>query len=341
LCSGIGWTTNVIAVFERSQMLLGASNPRAVSFTVPIPKLPDGGLSEVYRWMPSFVDGPSLPPRGTPNFVVALQDDEFNFPADRIQINEVHVDWTNPSASTFNATNSLVPNVPPGFAGFSLNVCQAGKDVSCLPQPAAGAQVLNPLVMGESYRVAYRSFVGHEAMVLADTIAADGDPAPLPPAPVHAGIRWYELRRPSGQQNWSIFQQGTWSPDANNRWLGNIGMDADGNIALGYIAGSASLSPSIRYAGRLATDPSGTLPELERSLAEGLGSQMGTSQYGDYSEMTIDPNDDCTFWLTNTYVPASGPSTGFSDWHTRIGSFRFASCHPPWLAVPATDLLFL
>ena len=41
--------------------------------------------------------------------------------------------------------------------------------------------------------------------------------------------------------------------------------------------------------------------------------------------MTIDPTDDCTFWYTGTYYPATGNAT---NWHTRIGAFRFANCSP-------------
>jgi hypothetical protein len=183
--------------------------------------------------------------------------------------------------------------------------------------------VFDPLIGGPMYRLVYRNFGDHEAILFNQTLAAPDDDGGTP---VHSAIRWYEFRRQGGP--WSIFQQGTHVPDANNRWVGSIAMDGNGNIALGYAVASTTVYPSIRYAGRLATDPAGTLPEVERSLAEGQGSLLATGgnlNYADYSEMTMDPVDDCTFWLTNSYVPATSST---NDWHTRIGSFHFNSCIP-------------
>ncbi|HEX5241576.1 MAG TPA: carboxypeptidase-like regulatory domain-containing protein, partial [Candidatus Limnocylindrales bacterium] len=97
-----------------------------------------------------------------------------------------------------------------------------------------------------------------------------------------------------------------------------------GDIAVGFSASSSSIVPSIRYAGRLASDPLGTLGQGEAMLFAGLGSQSGTSsRWGDYSDMTIDPTDDCTFWYTTEYYP-SGVSQ--FNWRTRIGSFTMPGC---------------
>ena len=69
-------------------------------------------------------------------------------------------------------------------------------------------------------------------------------------------------------------------------------------------------------------DPLGTL-ESENSIIEGTGSQTGgLDRWGDYSSISIDPADDCTFWYTSEYLAASGSF----NWHTRIGSFKFTSC---------------
>jgi hypothetical protein len=54
----------------------------------------------------------------------------------------------------------------------------------------------------------------------------------------------------------------------------------------------------------------------------GGGSQTGGNRWGDYSMMTLDPTDDCTFWYTQEYYSF----TSFSSWKTRIGSFIFPSC---------------
>ena len=57
-----------------------------------------------------------------------------------------------------------------------------------------------------------------------------------------------------------IYQQGTYAPDANFRWMGSIAMDGDGNIALGYSASRARrLTRRSRITGRLAGDPLDTM----------------------------------------------------------------------------------
>src|SRR5262249_39042160 len=94
-----------------------------------------------------------------------------------------------------------------------------------------------------------------------------------------------------------------------------------------YSASNATLNPDIRYAGRLAGDPLNTLPQTEVSMIPGSvvrGAQVGISRWGDYSSMSVDPSDECTFWYTQEYYE-SPPQTG-SNWSTRIGSFKSPSC---------------
>jgi len=100
-------------------------------------------------------------------------------------------------------------------------------------------------------------------------------------------------------------------------------MDRTGNIGAVYSVSSSSVYPSIRYTGRLVSDALGTLPQGETTLMVGNGSQTGTaSRWGDYTMISVDPVDDCTFWVTNQYIPSTGPA----PWRTRIGSFKFPSC---------------
>ena len=66
------------------------------------------------------------------------------------------------------------------------------------------------------------------------------------------------------------------------------------------------------------------MPQTERVLVNGAGSQTSTNRWGDYSAMSVDPTDDCTFWYTQEYYTASG-----NNWQTRIGSFKFPSCGQP------------
>src|SRR6266705_2030408 len=108
--------------------------------------------------------------------------------------------------------------------------------------------------------------------------------------------------------------------------MGSIAMDRSGDMALGYSVSSSSLRPGIRYTGRLQSDPAGTMPQGEATVITGGGSQTGgLSRWGDYSAMSVDPADDCTFWYAQEYIPANGSF----NWHTRIASFKFANCGGP------------
>src|SRR5260370_1404463 len=111
--------------------------------------------------------------------------------------------------------------------------------------------------------------------------------------------------------------------------MGSMAMDQAGDIALGYSVSSSNVSPSIRYTGRLAGDPVGTLPQGEATLIAGSGSQTSSfNRWGDYSMMAVAPTDDCTFWYTQEYYAL----TSTAGWQTRVGSFTFPNCSQPWQA---------
>jgi hypothetical protein len=110
-------------------------------------------------------------------------------------------------------------------------------------------------------------------------------------------------------------------------------MDHSGDLAIGYSASGPNYFPSLHYAGRLATDPLNDLTQGEAVLFAGLGIEANTgifpfrNRWGDYSALTVDPNDDCTFWYTNEYLAPNSPTDILPvDWHTRIGSFKFSQC---------------
>jgi hypothetical protein len=308
--TGLG---NTISAFERSAMLAGNAEPKSVTFFVPAPRSPFQITHS--HMLAADLDGTRLPPRDTPEYVVQVQDSNLGFPADRLQVYEFHVDWNSPTCSTLIPTQSLVPQP------FNSNACEDG--FFCIKQPRVNqvTQRIDSLSYGYMMqRLTYRNFGPRQSLLFNHTVAADGDPSQN-----HAGIRWYELRmttRGRTRSPWEIYQQGTYAPDADDRWLGSMAMDRMGNIALGFNVSGTEVFPSIHYAGRRPSDPLGTLP-LEMSLIEGGGVQHTYTNFGDYSQMTIDPSDDCTFWYTGTYYPTTSTP---NDWHTRIGSFRFTNC---------------
>jgi hypothetical protein len=104
--------------------------------------------------------------------------------------------------------------------------------------------------------------------------------------------------------------------------MGSIAMDKVGNIGLGYSVSGTGLQPSIRFTSRAPGDAAGTLG-AESSIMAGTGSQTATlSRWGDYSALTVDPVDDCTFWYTTEYLKANGTF----NWSTRIASVRLSTC---------------
>ncbi|HJZ72214.1 MAG TPA: hypothetical protein VKE51_10765, partial [Vicinamibacterales bacterium] len=181
---------------------------------------------------------------------------------------------------------------------------------TCIPQ-AGTTRTLDSLADRLMYRAAYRNFGDHESIVVNHAVTAGAS----------VGVRWYELRGVTTTP--TLFQSGTFAPDSNFRWMGSAAMDRAGSIAIGYSVSSSALKPQIRVTGRLAGDPAGQLTLGETTIVAGAGSQTGTlSRWGDYSSMSIDPVDDCTFYYATEYIPANGTF----NWRTRIAAFTLTSC---------------
>jgi len=251
--------------------------------------------------LPSDLDGSTPPPAGSPNYFVDLNPTSLA----ALNLYKFHVDFATPSNTTLTGPVSIP------VAAFS-EACSQFTYTECIPQPmyqGTFQETLDSLPDRLMYRLAYRNFGDHESLVVNHSVNANGV----------VGVRWYELRNPGGAP--SIYQQGTYAPDSTYRWMGSIAMDHAGDIAVGYSVSSTSVFPSIRYAGRVPTDPLGTL-EAENSILEGSFEQINQVRWGDYTSMSIDPGDDCTFWYTNQYMTASDSSS----WSTRIASFKFPNC---------------
>ena len=237
--------------------------------------------------LPSDMDGTIQPAAGEPGFFV-------DFGINKLNLWKFHVDFAVPANSTFTGPTAL-----------AVTAFTQGCNRTCVAQPGTTNR-LDMLGDRLMYRLAYRKFVdGHEALVTSHTITT--------------GYRWYEVRDPNGSP--TVFQQGTFAPDTNTRWMGSIAMDQNGNIGLGYTLGSSTVFPSVFFTGRNPGDPAGTM-QTEQVIVNGSGSQTSPTRWGDYSAMTVDPADDCTFWYTQEY----SKTTGSFSWNTRIANFKFAGC---------------
>ncbi|MBN1148433.1 MAG: carboxypeptidase regulatory-like domain-containing protein [Anaerolineales bacterium] len=291
-----------VAALERQAMLQGQP-ARMVYFDLYTVNTNYGGI------LPADFDGLTAPQAGAPGYFVEWDDSAWFPPQDALRLWEFHVDWSDTGNSTFGlsgAPNQVIPtaDVDPNLCNFSRN---------CIPQPGTSTK-LDAISDRLMHRLQYRNFGSYQTLVSNHTIDVDGSD--------HAGVHWLELRQEQGGGGWSLYQQGVYAPDSAQRWMGSIAMDHSGNLALGYSVAGASIYPSVRYTGRLAGDPLGSMPQGEQSLVEGGGSQTGSNRWGDYSMMGVDPLDDCTFWYTQEYVAVSGSNS----WKTRIGAFRFPTC---------------
>ncbi|OYT14005.1 MAG: hypothetical protein B6I19_02120, partial [Bacteroidetes bacterium 4572_114] len=249
------------------------------------------GLGSSYgSLLPADADGPILPPTGAPNYFTS-------FTSGKLQMWELDVDWANTSNSTITRLSDISVSSF-STSGFSVN------------QPGTST-TLDDLSDRLMYRLQYRNFGGYEAMVTNHTVNNGSS---------KAAIRWYELRKTGS--NWGLHQEGTYSPDNDHRWMGSIAMNASGDIALGYSVSGSSTYPSIRYTGRNNGDPLGQMTFAESSILEGTSSQTGVSRWGDYSMMSVDPDNDLTFWFTTEYT------SGSWNWRTRIASFDITPLGP-------------
>ncbi len=292
--SGTAYLGTQPFAFDRVNMIAG--NPA----TILSPGLVGAPANNEDPLMPADFDGKILPPAGAPNSFLELPDSTGN------------------NANTYRTWHYSV-GVPFGTGPtFTLFASPAAAPYTFLltTVPQLGvSDKLGTLADRLMFRLAYRNFgtpsAPDESLVANYTVSSGGV----------AGIRWFELKNVTNGPV-TKKQESTYQPDTTWRWMGSVAMDQAGNLALGFSASDATIHPQIRYATRLATDPLNTLT-AEAHMFDGTGSQIATSsRWGDYSAMTIDPVDDCTFWYTQEYYATNSSF----NWRTRIGNFKFATC---------------
>src|SRR6478672_189309 len=308
-----------VYALEKNKMVNGDPNARNVRFFIDgndpdlLPLVGDGLL-------PADPDGKQKPKTDTAIPIIGTQDDTADYGAtfDAINIWDLFIKWRSTPVASLEL-NTQLPTAP-----FDSIFPCAPTSRDCLPQPGIvdPAQYLDILSYRQrpTFRLAYRNFKTYESLVTNQSVEA---------TPGVAGARWYEIRR-DGTGTYSLFQQGTYAPgDGVHRWMGSIAMDKKGNIALGYsVVNGADVFPGIRYTGRLNGDALGQMTLGEGTIIDGSGIQRTTnSRWGDYTDITVDPNDDCTFWYVNEYYTLAGQMSSTAGWQTRIGTFKLPGCN--------------
>ncbi len=294
--SGGSYVGALFGAMDRTKMVAG--DPTATWQVIVDPA--EGGQ------MPADLDGFAPPPGGAPGIFLSVH-------GAGMYIYRMKVDFTTPA----NTTRPLQAIVPIAAAA---SACGGG---DCIPQPGS-AVVLPALSDRLMFRAAYRNYVDHESLVISHSV----DPSITG---VVSGVRWYEFRL-SGQPDAvcstypCVYQQGTVAdvPGGRSRWMPSIAMDSAQNMLVGYSAtGTANGTDnhSTRYTGRVKDDPLGTMTVPEAIIVTGTRNETGTTRWGDYTSMSVDPADDCTFWYVDQhYVTAT---SGNGTWRTQIASSRF------------------
>lgn len=286
-------SSNKVYAFDRPTMLTGAVTTTMIAFSIPFsPSLSFQAAA------PVNISGTTLPPAGTLPLIMRMTDDGWGGGlTDALEMWEMNLNFITPGLSTFTQLPSL------NTAPFTTDLC-GYVTLTCIRQP--GAQRIDPIREVIMNRVWYRNFNTHQSIVLCHSVDATGLD--------QAGVRWYELRR-TGLGPWSIYQQSTYAPDTNSRWMGTICINDEGSIGLAYNVSSKNVFPSYRFTGRKPTDPLNTMAEAEQTIIAGSTNHTN-NRWGDYNDMQIDPANDFTFWTTGMYMPNPAP------WTTRIAAFN-------------------
>jgi hypothetical protein len=296
-------------------MLVGDPEARVVYIDLGDPTI--GGM------LPADFDGLRAPPPGTPNPFAYFIASEFGDASDGLRIYDFAVDWADPESSTFTERAES----PLAVAAFNPISASGRNDI--VQSGATCSTALDAIGDRLMHRLQYRNSGGSETLTTSHTVNANGiTTCNAAGATYQAGVRIYQLARTAGAANpFAIVQQMTHAPaDGVSRWMGSAATDHEDNLAVGYSASSVAVFPGVRYTGRLAGAPAGTL-QAEATLVAGSGVQTHTSgRWGDYSSLAVDPADDCTFWYSQQYYTAASQATSPAGWLTRIGNFKHAEC---------------
>jgi hypothetical protein len=249
------------------------------------------------------IDGRETPPRGAPNVMMASGGTQLKnvLEDDGVYAWNFSVDWKEPGRT------KLIGPVKIAVAPYRY-LC-GGQLTNCVPQPgherrldAQGDKIMARLV--------YRRIRDRESIVAVHSVntAAGG-----------GGVRWYEFHV-GKDRTVSLHQQGTYAPDGFFRWMASPAIDRLGNIGIGYSFGGSPHFAGQRFAGRLASDPPGTLTLRETVLVEGEAAQ-DAMRWEDYTQTAIDPSDDCTIWYVGDYL-----KKGATNYSSRVGAFRMPGC---------------
>src|SRR6266550_1742837 len=287
---------------DRASMLAGGPT-HAIGFTL---SAADVGAS--YSFVAATFRTGNPPPTGRNEMVLAI-DSPNNGGVTLTQIHArfFHVDFATPANSTFGVGINHAPNAEITVNGFVDAFTNTTSNLVPQQGTATKLDTLGDKIMTP---VVYQNRGGTESLWASQTVMENYPTGPT-------AVRWYQFNVTGGNFPATAVQQQSWdnTTDGLWRWMPSIAVDQNGNTVLGYSTSSATIFPSIRYAGRLASDPLSNLAQGEAVMFPGVGFHSGV-RWGDYTRTEIDSADGLSFWHINQYAQSG-------IWHTRIGKFQF------------------
>ncbi len=306
----------LVCAFDRTHMLTGATPDAMQCFSDPDPIPTSGPMYLAHSLIPADVEGTTAPPAGREEYFLSIQNppnDGISTTSNILNLWAFHVDWTTPANSSLINTTISVPVYTPGCYNLLFPM-----RTQCVPEPSVNNGTHYHIdSVGDRMmpRMSYRNFGTYESFLISQTVqhGVNGNK--------QTGIAWYELR---GSGTPSLFQSGVLAPGGPYlfRFMPSIAQDKVGNAAVGYSTSAASIHPGIRAS--WWNLPKETAAK-ELTFITGAGDELNSTQWGDYTSMTVDPVDGCTFWYVNEYFP-SNQSGGQVIWNTKISKFKISTC---------------
>ena len=256
------------------------------------------GVQTVFRPAPSTYNVKSgTPPAGTPNYFMTM------FDGATLRVYKFHANFVTPANSTFTGPT----NVSSAWTITGATLTSTADPLDTLREHTIQATV-------------YTNIGGVESLWGQHTV---GNPS----VPSIAVPRFWQIVVTGGAIATTPRQDIEWRPDnAIARFMTGVGVDQNGDMLLEYDATNSSLNPGIRYAGQLFTAAPNTISLTESTLVNGGGGFSANcpstcTRWGDYSNVSLDPDDGCTLWFTSEYMQATG-----LNWSTRIGAVALPGC---------------
>ena len=142
-------------------------------------------------------------------------------------------------------------------------------------------------------------------------------------------VRWAEIDPDNvepGDSTDGVIQAGVFSSaDGTHRWFPSIGVNACGQMAVGYSKSSENMFPSVAVTGQRAEDRAGRVrgevdviagTEPYRSFQD----PSAPNRWGDYSGMWVDPNGKDFWYIGESAGPSDNP---FTNWQNVIAKVSF------------------